>query len=352
MSTVQESSRFNRASAPQPTAVANPAPRELPQMAAPKKPVVDMQPQERHTDEGARLRQEVKRLQNYLIERAVVFIRTTPPLAREKGNNMQPFLMLIEQRFRKMALPRELWGDELGEYLDEDALQCWMDLKLSGTDMADWALIKQELIRCFSTVDQAALIYQMAANKWKGDHSTYTANFSRIVARGSQLSAEDLVGYFLTNIPAELRWAVTQRGTKQFSDWRDAAHALAAVAAPWAAAQEEFRRREREFQLCLTGRAAELPRATVSTEIRRYTRASGDRTEMVCYQCKGKARGTWLRIVQPVIRQRANPEQRVGTVEVWATTLVSAEQLFVRGQEGAATLHRHPHSSKSSDLNV
>ena len=63
---------------------------------------------------------------------------------------------------------------------------------------------------------------------------------------------------------------------------------VAAGAAPWAAAQEEFRRREREFQLSLTGRAAEFPRAPVSTEIRRYTRASGDRTEMVCYQCKGK----------------------------------------------------------------
>ena len=125
MSTVQESSRFNRAAAPQPTAVANPAPRELPQMAAPKKPVVDMQPQERQPDEIARLRQEVERLQNYLIQMSVQrssFV-PPPPLAREKGNNMQPFLMLIEQRFRKMALPRELWSDELGEYLDEDALQ-------------------------------------------------------------------------------------------------------------------------------------------------------------------------------------------------------------------------------------
>ena len=119
MSTVQESSRFNRASAPQPPAVANPAPRELPQMEAPKKPVVDMQPQERQPDEIARLRQEVERLQNYLIQMSVQrsSFLPPPPLAREKGNNMQPFLMLIEQRFRKLALPRELWGDELGEYL-------------------------------------------------------------------------------------------------------------------------------------------------------------------------------------------------------------------------------------------
>ena len=42
-----------------------------------------------------------------------------------------------------------------------------------------------------------------------------------------------------------------------------------------------------------------------------------------------KVRGTWLGIVQPVIRQRENPEKRVGTVEVWATTLASAEHLFV-----------------------
>ncbi|CDI74708.1 hypothetical protein EPH_0003210 [Eimeria praecox] len=37
----------------------------------------------------------------------------------------------MEQRFRKMALSQELWGEKLGEYLDEDALQCWLDLKRS-----------------------------------------------------------------------------------------------------------------------------------------------------------------------------------------------------------------------------
>ena len=154
--------------------------------------------------------------------------------------------------------------------------------------MTDWPLVKQELLKRFCTVDRATVIYPMAANKWTGDCSAYSANFSRITARGVQLSEEDLVGYFLTNIPAELRWAVTQQGTIQFSCWRAASKALAAVAAPWAAAQEEFRRQEREFQLSLTGRAAEFPRAPVSTETRRYTRASGDRTEMVCYQCKGR----------------------------------------------------------------
>ncbi|CDI81760.1 hypothetical protein, conserved [Eimeria praecox] len=193
MSTLQEPSRFNRTSAPQSTAVANPAPPELPQIAAPKKPVVEMQPQERQPDEIARLRQEVERLQNCLIQMSVQrssFV-PPPPLAREKGNNMQPFLMLIEQRFRKMALPQELWDDKLGENLDGDALQCWMDLKQSGRDMTDWTLIKQELIRCFFTVDRKALIYQLAANKWTGVYNTYTANVSRIPARGSQLSAED-----------------------------------------------------------------------------------------------------------------------------------------------------------------
>ncbi|CDI82217.1 OSJNBa0042D13.18 protein, related [Eimeria praecox] len=182
-------------------------------MAAPKKPVVEMQPQEQQPDEIAKLRQEVKRLQNYLIHMSVQLSSFVPPapVAREKGNSMQPFLVLMERRFRKMAPPQELWGDELGKYLDEDALQCWMDLKQSGMDMTDWPLIKQELIRCVCPIDRATLIYPMADNKWKGDHNTYTANFSRIAARGSQLSAEELAGCFLKNIPSELRWAVTQR---------------------------------------------------------------------------------------------------------------------------------------------
>ncbi|CDJ52787.1 hypothetical protein, conserved [Eimeria brunetti] len=134
-----------------------------------------------------------------------------PSIPREKGNNMQPFLMPMEQRFRKMALPPGLWGDERGDYPDEEALQCWMDLKQSGADMIDRSLIKQELIKNFCTVDRATLICRMATNKWNGDYSIYTANFGRIVAHGAQLSAEDLVGYFLTNIPAELRWDRTQR---------------------------------------------------------------------------------------------------------------------------------------------
>ncbi|CDI74486.1 hypothetical protein EPH_0002570 [Eimeria praecox] len=158
-----------------------------------------MQPQEQQPNEIAKLRQEVEQLQNYLLQMSVQLssLAPPPPIPREKGNNVQPFLMLMEQRFKKMALPQELWGDELGEYLDEDALQYWMDLKQS-------------------------------------------------------------------------------------------ANALAAIAAPWAAAQEDFRRWEGEFQLSLAGRAAAFPRAPVSNAIRRYTQASGGRTEIVCYQCKGK----------------------------------------------------------------
>ncbi|CDI87166.1 hypothetical protein EPH_0075340 [Eimeria praecox] len=98
MSTVQEETRFNRTSAPQPTAVTNPVARELPHIAAPKKPVVEMQPQEHQSDEIARLRQQVERLQNCLIQMSVQRLSFVPPLplAREKGNNMQPFLMLID----------------------------------------------------------------------------------------------------------------------------------------------------------------------------------------------------------------------------------------------------------------
>ena len=66
------------------------------------------------------------------------------------------------------GLPPELWGDDLGEYLDEEALRCWTDLLRSGADMTDWSLVKQELLKTFCTVDRATRIYQMAANKWTG----------------------------------------------------------------------------------------------------------------------------------------------------------------------------------------
>ncbi|CDI81420.1 hypothetical protein EAH_00021610 [Eimeria acervulina] len=248
-----------------------------------------MEPQGEQSEEIAELKRQIEWLQDCLYQMNEQRSATpAPSIPREMGNNMEPFLTLIERRFRKMGLPPELWGDELGKYIDEDALRCWTELQRSGTDMTDWSLVKQELIKDFCTVNRATLIYQMAANKWTGNCSAYSANFSRITARGIQLPAEDLVGYFLTNIPAELRWAVTQQGTIQFSNWRAASNALAAIAAPWGAAQDEFRRREREFQLSLAGRAAEFPRGPASTGIRRYTQASGDRTEMICFQCKGK----------------------------------------------------------------
>ena len=77
---------------------------------------------------------------------------------------MQPFLIFIKQRFWKTGLPSELWGDELGEYLDEDALHCWTDLQQSGTGKTDWSLVKQELVKRFCTVDLATLTKWQLAN--------------------------------------------------------------------------------------------------------------------------------------------------------------------------------------------
>ena len=193
-----------------------------------------MQPQGQHSEELAKLKRQIERLQDCLQQMSEQ--RSTsapaPPIPWDKGNSMNSILTLMELPFMMRGLPPECWGDELGEYLDEDAQWCWTDLLRSGADMTDWSLVKQELLKSFCTVDRAKLIYQMAANKWTGDCSAFSATFSRITARGVQLSAEDLVGYFLTNTPAELRWAVTQRGTIQFSNWRAASKALAAIVVP------------------------------------------------------------------------------------------------------------------------
>ena len=128
-----------------------------------------MEPQGEQSEEISELKRQIEWLQDCLYQMNEQRSTTpAPSIPREMGNNMEPFLTLIERRFRKMGLPPELWGDELGKYIDEDALRCWTELQRSGTDMTDWSLVKQELLKTFCTVDRATGIYQMAANKWTG----------------------------------------------------------------------------------------------------------------------------------------------------------------------------------------
>ncbi|CDJ50396.1 hypothetical protein EBH_0033280 [Eimeria brunetti] len=88
--------------------------------------------------------------------------------------------------------------------------------------------------------------------------------------------------------PQELRAAITQRGTAKYSNWREASAALATVIVPWKTEDEEFRKREKEFQLSLMGVAPRegLTIAPMVTSGLQQQRNDWGRTAY--YHCNGK----------------------------------------------------------------
>ncbi|CDJ47720.1 hypothetical protein EBH_0039570 [Eimeria brunetti] len=214
-------------------------------MMAPKLPATEIQPPERQTEDVEQYKRITEKLSASLLQMTTQRPYPAPaaPTSRESGENMEYFWGLTEGRFRSMSLSQDLWGHELGDHLDGIALRCYSDLVRTGADMTDRSYVKRELLKGFCSVDRATAVRQMADNKWTGDCRTYTANFYRITANGAQLPADELVSYFFTNIPDELRWAAAKRG-------------------PWGTAQEEFPRRQQEFRLSRAGGDAENPLAT------------------------------------------------------------------------------------------
>ncbi|CDJ54307.1 hypothetical protein EBH_0057120 [Eimeria brunetti] len=232
-------------------------------MMAPKLPAAGMQPPERQTEDVEQYKRIIEELSPSLLQATTLQPNPAPVAStpRESSENMEYFGGRMERRFTSMSLSQDLWGHELGDYLDRIALQCYSDLVRTGTGMTDWSYVKRELLKGFCSVDRATVVPQMADNKWTGDYRTCTANFCRITANGAQLPANELVSYILTNTPDELGWAVTKRGRKYFSNWREASEALAAIAGPWGASQEEFRRRQQELRLSRAAGDAKNPLA-------------------------------------------------------------------------------------------
>lgn len=191
-------------------------------------------------------------------------------------------------RFTKIGLDQHRWGSELGEYLEGDALVHWIYLKDTGADMADWARLKRDMLQRFCTTSRAALIRQIAANQWHGDHQTYSANFAKIVARGAEMPATELVEYFMANLPLELCRVLTKGATVKFTDWREVAAELAAVEGPWGAAEEVWRRRRSELRLSLGGRTTRAHRLPADEGARERLPPAGSNDSLVCFACKGK----------------------------------------------------------------
>ena len=74
--------------------------------------------------ENARLQRELELMRQQLLQGS----KTPTPSVRwqaapcEGGDSMEPFIELMEHRFKKMHVPQQCWGDELVENLAEDAL--------------------------------------------------------------------------------------------------------------------------------------------------------------------------------------------------------------------------------------
>ncbi|CDJ53380.1 Gag-pol polyprotein, related [Eimeria brunetti] len=88
-------------------------------------------------------------------------------------------------------------------------------------------------------VTQEKMIEMMAKNVWQGDHNAYSARFAAIVAQGVTMTPDELVGFYLANLPKEQCRGITHGGARKFKDWQEAATALAASEAPWKATNEE-----------------------------------------------------------------------------------------------------------------
>ncbi|CDJ47365.1 hypothetical protein EBH_0072440, partial [Eimeria brunetti] len=131
---------------PHPPISANQAPRDPSRMAHPKKPVADMPLLGQTPEDLPKMRHDLDKLQECLRQMSIhrTALLSAPSPLREKGDNMQSFLTYIEHRFQTMALPQELWDNELREYLDGETLRCWLDLKQFDTDMTDGPHVKPE----------------------------------------------------------------------------------------------------------------------------------------------------------------------------------------------------------------
>lgn len=168
-------------------------------------------------------------------------------LAHEDGKNMANFIDVVELQFTRQGLEVSIWGEELSKYLKDEALGYWMYLKRTGTPLTDWELVRQQFCMRFCSISREKMIELMAANVWQGDHSAYSARFAAITAQSVHMPPEELAGFFMANLPTEQRRAVTQGGTRDITEWQEAAAALATSERPWITVNEKLARYEQQL---------------------------------------------------------------------------------------------------------
>ncbi|CDJ67969.1 hypothetical protein, conserved, partial [Eimeria necatrix] len=202
---------------------------------------------------------------------------TQRSIGYEDGTNMKNFLDLAELDFLERGLEEQQWGEELKRHLKGDALGYWLYLRRTGEPMTDWEYLKQCLCEHFGCITKERMVALMAENVWRGDHRAYSARFAAIVAQGVSVAREHLVGFYLANLPDEIAQRLTEEGTRKFTDWQEAAAALAAMRAPWKDFCEDRLRYRREME-----------DAQRSQAYSRRDSGRNDIPDLRCYACSGR----------------------------------------------------------------
>ena len=133
-------------------------------------------------------------------------------------------------------------------YLTGDALDYYLHMRRVGADLQQWEPIRDRFLQRFCRDTRDRVLAQLARNTWRGDHGLYATRFAQAVARGVTIPPDELMGYFLANLPLDIQRSLAQNGTKRYRDWEEAAATLSKLEEPWSVMRAECRRFQQSLQ--------------------------------------------------------------------------------------------------------
>ena len=139
---------------------------------------------------------------------------------------MSSFLANYEIECLEGKVPPDIWATRMRNYLIGDALDFYLHMRRVGIDLQQWEPIRARLLQRFCRDMRDRVLAQLARNTWRGAHGLYATRFAQTVATGVTIPPDELVGYFLANLPLDIQRSLTQNGTKRYRDWEEAAAAL------------------------------------------------------------------------------------------------------------------------------
>ena len=201
---------------------------------------------------------------------------------------------------------------------------------------------------CDNTKDE--VIAKLADNGWQGNHARYSARFAAIIAQGEATPQEQLVEYYLANLPRELLLEVTKRGSIEFITWQEAAMAVSKMEIPRNTTLEKRQRAQQQLvdakRHAKNGDSWGKPDNGGGTTAARYHRSEGLRCqwglelrgERLCHQCKCKghsAKECALRNGAP--KRVGEACNRCGDKEHYAQDCTARRQIPRRVNEGVSS---------------